>query len=293
MTLTKSENSALVAALQWHVDHNACFPWSEEPVDVTQDNLSQAPPRNAQAQALPEPKPDQTTTKQPTLPKSQDTHDIEGTAKLRAESEKLAHNADSLETLKQAISEFEGLSIKKTATNLVFADGNPKARIMIIGEAPGADEDRQGLPFVGKSGQLLDKILSYAGLNRNEEDPEKAIYISNILNWRPPGNRTPTPSEIEIALPFIERHIELAQPEILVLCGGISAKTLLKETRGITKLRGKWETYKPQTSTGEPDHEIDALPTFHPSFLLRNPAQKKSVWQDILSLQKRLEKPGT
>ncbi len=209
-----------------------------------------------------------------------------GTADAKKEALKLAQSANSLEELEAAIRNFDALAIKKTATNLVFADGNPKARVMVIGEAPGGDEDIQGKPFVGLSGQLLNKMFAAIGLSRQSEDPATSIYISNILNWRPPGNRTPSPAEIEISLPFIERHIALIQPHLLVFMGGVSAKALMNTAEGITKLRGKWANYIPLTETG--GVEIPVLPTFHPSFLLRTPIQKKQAWNDMLLLKKRI-----
>ncbi len=191
------------------------------------------------------------------------------------EARELAKSAPDIETLKQHVMAFEGCRLKKTAKNTVFADGNHEARIMLVGEAPGADEDQQGLPFVGRSGQLLDRILAAIGHSR------ESVYISNILPWRPPGNRTPTLHEIEICRPFIERHMELVNPEILVFLGGVSAKTLLNEKTGIMRLRGKW-------------HEIDvagrkipAMPTFHPAYLLRNPSAKAKTWQDFLSIRRK------
>ena len=209
-----------------------------------------------------------------------------GSSEARKEALRLAQAAQNLKELEAAIRNFDGLSIKKTATNLVFSDGNPKARVMIIGEAPGGDEDAQGKPFVGLSGQLLDKMLAAIGLDRNAEDPAKAVYISNILNWRPPGNRTPSPSEIEISLAFIERHIALAKPEFLIFMGGVPAKALMNTDLGITKLRGIWANYTPVTETG--GSKIPCLPSFHPSFLLRTPIQKKAAWQDMLSLAEKL-----
>ncbi len=163
--------------------------------------------------------------------------------------------------------------------NLVFADGNPEARIMFIGEAPGAQEDRQGLPFVGASGQLLDQMLSHIGLDRT------SVYITNLLFWRPPGNRTPTPGEIASCLPFLERHIELVNPSHIVLVGGISAKTLLDRREGILKLRGQWGHYRPLGL----ERPIPALATLHPAYLLRQPAQKRLAWRDLLSLAQALE----
>ena len=182
-----------------------------------------------------------------------------------------------LHALQNALQDFTGCNLKTTAKNTVFADGNPEARIMLIGEAPGRDEDIQGLPFVGRSGQLLDKMLAAIDLDRTK------VYISNILPWRPPGNRTPTTQEMAICLPFIERHIALAAPEILVFVGGVSAKTLLDTTQGIMRLRGKWQTY---ICDGR---EIPALPTLHPAFLLRQPAQKQAAWADLLSLREKID----
>jgi uracil-DNA glycosylase family 4 len=195
------------------------------------------------------------------------------------DAQRLAQNATTLEELRTALESFDGCLLKKTATNLVFSAGNPKARVMLVGEAPGADEDRQGVPFVGMSGQLLDRGLAAIGLDRTN------TYISNILPWRPPGNRQPTPLETAMCLPFIERHIELVSPLFLILAGGTAAKTLLKTTEGIVKLRGRWHSYQ---SSGL-QSPIKALATFHPAYLLRSPGQKRFFWLDLLSLKKELE----
>ena len=193
----------------------------------------------------------------------------------------LAASVETLDALRQAMERFEGCNLRLTAKNTVFADGNPQAKVMLIGEAPGRDEDLQGLPFVGRSGQLLDRMLAAIGLDRS------SVYITNVLAWRPPGNRNPTPAETEICRPFIERHIELVDPEVIVFVGAVSAKLMLKTTDGILKLRGKWKTY----SVGE--RQYDAIAMLHPAFLLRQPAQKRSAWQDMLKLQARLEKTET
>jgi uracil-DNA glycosylase len=190
----------------------------------------------------------------------------------------LARAARSLEELREALMAFDGCPLKDTATNLVFADGNPESRVMIVGEAPGADEDRDGRPFVGVSGQLLDRMLAQIGLDRS------SVYITNIIFWRPPGNRQPTTGEVAACLPFVERHIELANPEILLLAGGASAKTLLARNEGIMRLRGRWFLYE---SIGM-SRPIPALPTFHPAFLLRQPAQKREAWRDLLTLSEKL-----
>lgn len=214
-----------------------------------------------------------------------------GAAEARAEAARLALASQTLEELREAIAAFDGISLKKTATNLVFGDGNPKAPVMLVGEAPGADEDRIGSPFAGVGGQLLDKILACIGLDRRAEDPANAIYISNILNWRPPGNRTPSPAEIELSLPFIERQIQLIQPKILILCGAVSAKSLLGSEESIGKLRRKWHEYRPRTpelATDAPT--IPAIATYHPSYLLRTPSQKRAAWADMLEVQSEHKK---
>jgi len=200
-----------------------------------------------------------------------------GTSEATAAARELATAATTLEELKEAIRHFEGLSLKATATNLVFADGNPEARLMLIGEAPGAEEDRRGLPFVGAAGQLLDKMLAAIGHDRTNS------YITNIVNWRPPGNRKPSPAEMALCQPFIDRHIALVNPALIVLLGDTAAKTLTNRTEGITRMRGKWFTWnKPDGST------IPLLPTFHPAFLLRSPSQKREAWMDLLAAQRKL-----
>jgi DNA polymerase len=187
-----------------------------------------------------------------------------------------AKNAVTLDELKAALSRFEGCALKATAKNLVFADGNPEARVMFVGEAPGAEEDREGLPFVGRSGQLLDRMMAAIGLDRS------SAYIANIVPWRPPGNRTPTPQEAATCLPFIARQIELADPDVLVCLGGPAALALLSIKEGITKSRGRWFDY----DTGK--RTIRALATFHPAYLLRTPSAKRLVWRDFLALKKAL-----
>jgi uracil-DNA glycosylase family 4 len=187
-----------------------------------------------------------------------------------------AKSADSLDELRESLSRFEGCALKNTAKNLVFADGNPKARVMFVGEAPGADEDREGLPFVGRSGKLLDRMMAAIGLDRT------SAYIANIVPWRPPGNRTPTPQESAICLPFIRRQIELADPDILICLGKPSMQTLLGINDGIKASRGRWREY----DTGK--RTIKAMATFHPAYLLRTPGEKKFVWRDMLALKKAL-----
>jgi DNA polymerase len=195
-----------------------------------------------------------------------------------ADARSLAAAAGSLAGLAEALTRFEGCTLKHTAMNLVFADGNPHGRVMLVGEAPGEDEDRQGKPFVGASGRLLDRMLAAIGLDRSQ------VYISNILPWRPPGNRSPTPAEIALCLPFIERHIALVAPPVLVLLGGIAAKTLLNRADGITRLRGQWFDLQPPGTT----RSIPTIATYHPAYLLRSPIHKRDVWQDFLSVRRKL-----
>lgn len=206
--------------------------------------------------------------------------DFKSTATFTGQKFEVSHPAytcKTLEELKNAMLAFKGCALKETAINTVFSDGNPNADVMLIGEAPGADEDIQGLPFVGQSGQLLNKIFQAIGLSRDK------LYISNILPWRPAGNRTPTNDEIAICQPFIEQHIHLVKPKLLVFLGGVSAKTLLKTTEGITRLRGQFHEYK--TPQGE---TIPCFATYHPAYLMRSPGQKAQVWHDMLKIKLRL-----
>ena len=187
-----------------------------------------------------------------------------------------AQSAKTLDELRALLEAFEGCMLRATATQLVFADGNPAARVMFVGEAPGRDEDIAGLPFVGRSGKLLDRMIEAIGLDRTQ------VYIANIVPWRPPGNRTPTPHESAICLPFIRRQIELADPDILVCLGQPSTQTLLETKEGITRTRGRWFKF----DTGS--REIRALATYHPAFLLRSPLQKRLAWRDFLAIKKAL-----
>lgn len=186
-------------------------------------------------------------------------------------------SAKTLAELAEMIRQFDGSELKKTSQNMVFGDGVPGSRVMLIGEAPGREEDRQGKPFVGPSGQLLDSMLGLIGLDRS------CVYICNLLPWRPPGDRAPTKDEVAMFMPFLRHHITLARPEIILTIGGSSSKALLDSSDGITKLRGKWASY--MSADGR---EIPVLPTFHPAFLLRTPARKAEVWRDLCALNARL-----
>lgn len=187
-----------------------------------------------------------------------------------------AASAETLDALREALARFEGCPLRLTARSLVFADGNPNARIMLVGEAPGREEDLQGVPFVGRSGQLLDRMLAAIGLGRQD------VYIANVVPWRPPGNRTPTPEETAICRPFIRRQIELVDPDVLICLGGAAAKELLETREGILRLRGQWLGY----DTGR--RQIRAMATLHPAYLLRQPLQKRLVWRDLLALKAAL-----
>jgi uracil-DNA glycosylase family 4 len=186
--------------------------------------------------------------------------------------------AQDLDDLREKLSRFDGCGLKATATRLVFGDGNPSADIMFIGEAPGADEDREGVPFVGRAGQLLDKMLAAIGLDRGK------VYIANVVPWRPPGNRTPAPLETAACLPFTRRQIALVDPKILVCLGAASAQTLLGGKEGIMRMRGRWVSYAAGNT------EIRALAMLHPAYLLRQPAQKKLAWQDLRMLAKEIDR---
>ncbi len=193
-----------------------------------------------------------------------------------ASARELARTAPTLEVLRDLLEKFDGCALKSTASRLVFADGNPQARVMFVGEAPGRDEDIEGLPFVGRSGKLLDRMIAAIGLDRTK------VYIANVIPWRPPGNRTPTPQETQICLPFIQRQIELVDPDVLVTLGNPSTQTLLGTREGIMRTRGKWFDYDTGTRS------IRALPTFHPAYLLRSPSYKRMSWQDLRTIAKVL-----
>jgi len=200
-------------------------------------------------------------------------------ADAAAEALAIAQKCHNLEELREAIGKFDGVALKTTARQAVFADGVAGSDVMVVGEAPGREEDERGKPFVGPAGQLLDRMLAAINLSR-----AKNVYISNILNWRPPGNRQPTQTEILISLPFIERHIFLAQPKILILAGGVSAKALLRTEDGIMRLRGRKLRYK--STDGAID--LPAFPIFHPSYLLRRPQEKRLAWADLLAIEKAI-----
>jgi len=222
----------------------------------------------------------------PPAPHQAAVHTEEEKASPTAEPQaarKAAAKADDLETLKAALERFDAGPVKAGARNTVFARGNPKAKLMVIGEAPGRDEDEQGLPFVGASGQLLDRMLAAAGFGEDD------VYITNAFNWRPPQNRKPTPDELAMTLPFLERHIALINPKIILLVGASPMQAVLGVSAGITRARGQWHEYTIKNPDGsDSDTTIPALPTFHPAFLLRAPLAKRDVWHDLQSVVERL-----
>jgi DNA polymerase len=202
----------------------------------------------------------------------------ESLAQAAQSARRLAAGADSIEALAELIAAFDDCPLKRTATNTVFLDGNPQASVMIVGEAPGAEEDRIGRPFVGRAGQLLDRMLAAIGLDR------ASVQITNVIYWRPPGNRKPTSAEIAACLPFVLRHIALSRPKVLVLAGGTAASALLPVSEGITRLRGRWF----DLAVPGLDAPVPTLPMFHPAFLLRTPERKREAWRDLLALKARL-----
>ena len=262
----------LVNLLRWQIDAGVDAAVGEVPVD------HYAVPAKSTSPAAAEP------TGRPPAPASPRASSVPSAPLLDPVSPtgesnwSLAAAATNLEDLRRALAAFEGCPLKHTATNLVFGDGAPNARVMFIGEAPGAEEDRQGVPFVGVSGQLLDRMLKWIDLDRN------SFYITNMLYWRPPGNRQPTAAEIAACQPFVERHIELVDPELVVMVGGASAKALLGRAEGVKKLRGQWFSYATQTMS----RPILATAIYHPAYLLRSPAEKRLAWRDLLGIKAKL-----
>lgn len=256
-----SDTAELLSVLEWYRAAGVDVAVGEIPVD----NFAAVAPVRPRTQALAA----QIQVQEPALPAIALNADP-------AEARAIAAAANSLEELRSALEAYQGCPLKFRATQLVFADGNPNASIMLVGEGPGGDEDRIGRPFVGRAGQLLDKMLAAIGLDRTK------VYIANTVPWRPPGNRNPTPAEIALCLPFLERQIELVRPRYLVALGAVAAQTLFGTTAGISRLRGQWRDLTVGT------HSMRALATLHPAYLLRMPAQKQQAWADLLELQRAL-----
>ena len=287
---TQIPSAHAAAALQWYAhmgvdeviadDRVDRFEQSEElaarrssaaaaPVAMAHSEGTRAPLNRPAAAASPAPRP------VPRQPAAAPTMAMD-------EVEKLAQACNNLDELARALDDFDACPLKRTATQLCFADGLPGAHVMIIGEAPGRDEDEQGRPFVGKSGQLLDKMLACIGLDRASDDPARSAFISNIVFWRPPGNRKPSTSEVVMCLPFVRRAIELAQPRVVIAAGATPAQALLDTATGITRMRGTWKTI---TTVNGP---VDVMPTLHPSYLLRSPEAKRFAWRDLLAVKAKL-----
>ncbi|MBR0650346.1 uracil-DNA glycosylase [Roseomonas terrae] len=263
------DRAALLAALALQLDWGAEEALAEAPPDRS------APARPAMAIAAPDAPPERA------LPGPRAVASLPPvvTPPAAGRAAEAAARAATLDDLRDAIRAFDGSPLRDTATNLVFSDGDPAAGLMLIGEAPGGEEDRLGRPFVGPSGQLLDRMFASIGRSRDSG----GFYIANILPWRPPGNRTPTDAEIALFLPFVLRQIALVRPRHLVLLGGTSAKALLRVKEGITRLRGKWHRI-PVDGLGE----VPALATLHPAYLLRTPAAKRDAWADLLMLRRSI-----
>lgn len=255
------------ALLEWQIELGADEAIGEDPVDrfgVPVETSAPAP----QPAAAPPAAPGAVAPAPPPVAQGPDPVAVARSA---------AASARTLDDLREALEGYDHCELKKGARSLVFADGNPAARVMVIGEAPGRDEDQQGKPFVGRAGRLLDRMFDAIHMSREVPDTEHALYITNVLPWRPPQNRDPKPEEVAMMLPFLQRHVELVDPEVLVLMGNHSCQALLGR-RGITRLRGNW-----QEALGKP-----ALPMFHPAYLLRNPHAKREAWHDLLMLQAKL-----
>jgi len=271
--------SALHAALTFQIDAGADEAIGEQPVNrlvASPPAAAEKPSRSAPA-AEPAPAVNREDTPRPPVR-------LESTDTTVATAREIAQAAPTLEALEAAVQAFDGCALKNTAMNTVFSDGAADGSIMLIGEAPGAEEDRQGKPFVGASGQLLDKMLAAIGLNRQEH-----AYITNIVFWRPPGNREPSAAETAVCRPFLERHIELKKPSVLVFLGGPSAKTMLNRTEGITRLRGRWFDYRTPDMAQAAAEPIPAIPLFHPAYLLRSPLNKREAWRDLLAIRDKLD----
>lgn len=254
-----------MSALEWYSAVGVDIAVGEAPVDRFAQSAQPVtrPPLPQKASAVP-------TAPPPVVAASPGDADPDAARALAAQ-------AQSLDELKALLADFEGCGLKLRATNLVFSDGNPEAEIMLVGEAPGRDEDLQGKPFVGRSGQLLDRMLKAIGLDRTK------VYIANTVPWRPPGNRTPAPSEVAVCLPFLYRQIELVAPKVLIALGGAASSTLFETDTGITRLRGQWR----DLTIG--NHTMRAMATLHPAYLLRQPAAKKLAWQDMLAIRKAMD----
>ena len=269
MTAPLTPLAADLAALAWQIEAGA------------DEAIAEAPLNRFDAVEAPAPKPARAAKPAPAAPPPPPGPEEAAQAATRAAHE-IAAACGSLAELRAAIAAYDGCALKAASKSTVFADGNPEARVMIIGEAPGREEDMAGLPFVGRSGRLLDRMLAAIGLARHAEAPGAAVYITNVLPWRPPENRDPAGAESAMMMPFLFRHIELAAPEVIVVMGNPAAKTVLGTTTGITRIRGQWGDWR-----GTP-----VLPMLHPAYLLRNGIAKRAAWADLLTLRVWLDGGG-
>jgi uracil-DNA glycosylase family 4 len=267
----EEDRRAALALLAWQLAAGVDEVVGNLPVN----RLESAASSRGRPPATPRPMPSSATARSAPAPAAAAAQQGPSEAVMAARAR--AREAETLEQLRDILAGFDGCALRLTARNLCFADGNPQARIMFVGEAPGQEEDIQGAPFVGPAGKLLDRMLAAIGLDRT------SVYITNVVYWRPPGNRTPTPQETQICRPFVERQIELADPDVLVLLGNASASVLLDRKEGILRLRGKWFDF----DTGR--RTIPAMPTLHPAYLLRQPGQKRLAWRDFLAIRKALD----
>lgn len=259
-----NNRAAILSALQWYVDAGVTIPVDIEPNNRFSRDI-EIPQFTQEVKPAPKPAPQTQST-----PSADIINQAQTTAKA----------CKNLDELRDAIANFDAHPLKKLATNMVFADGNPKASVMVIGDPPSTDEDRNGQVYCGVDGQLLDKIFDCIGLSRTGADSDNSIYLTHILNWRPPGNRTPTNEEIDISLPFVHRHIELVQPRYIVLMGGAASKAILDSNATLSRLRGQFYTFA--------DTEIPVMATYAPAFLMANPLQKRKVWNDMLMLKDKM-----
>lgn len=283
MSRDHADREALLAALAWQVELGADEAIGEAPVDRFAETAAARPPAPAEAQA-PEPAPATGRTARAAAPPRPATSGraakADDAADAAAAARDIAAACHDLPSLSAALAAFDGCALKLGARSCVFADGFPSARVMVVGEAPGREEDLAGKPFVGKSGQLLDRMLAEIGLDRRRDDPDSGAYITNVVPWRPVENRTPSADEIALLAPFALRHVELADPDFLLLAGASAARALLGTTEGVLRLRGRWR----RGPGGRP-----CLPTLHPAYLLRAPAQKRLAWRDLLALRAALD----
>ncbi len=276
----------LFQALRWQVEAGADEAIGAQPLDRFAESAAPAPqpsppPRASQtsAQAPAQAPAAAARAPAPAAPPAPVTGQKVTAPQGDASAYARVADAKSLDDIRAALETFDGCPLRQTATNLVFFDGNPAARILMVGEAPGAEEDRRGLPFVGPAGKLLDRMLESIGLDRTK------VLITNTIFWRPPGNRNPTPAEVSACLPFVERVIELVDPVVLILVGGTAAKTLLATSEGIMKMRGRWFAFE----TARMSHPVPTMPIYHPAFLLRSPGQKRAAWRDLIEIKRRLD----